>query len=138
MLGQQNAATEVPQNDPTLSIMAQPSQGSQRMPVSWWGATTMPFCISSAFLRFCRLLRTCPLFRPYEKGATGCSRGALLEVNNLYPLQEPAWASTRVIVADPQLLQLTQVNGFDGEHIHLHRRQEANDRVSQKRGKERQ
>lgn len=93
---------------------------------------TVPFCTFSAFPQFCRLLRTCPLFWLYERGATGCSRGALLEVNNLYPLQEPAWASTGVIVTDTQLLQLTQVNGFDGENIHLQRRQEANDCVSQK------
>lgn len=37
-------------------------------------------------------------------------------------------------MADTQLLQLTQVNGFDGEHIHLHRRQEENDCVSFKGG----
>jgi len=80
--------------------------------------------------------RTWPLFQPYKKGALGCSRGAFLEVNNLYSLQEPAWATTRVIMADPQLLQLTQVNGFDGEHIHLFRRQEENNSFPE-RGKER-
>lgn len=38
-------------------------------------------------------------------------------------------------MADPQLLQLAQVNGFDGEHVYLHRRQEANGCVSKKEGK---
>lgn len=38
-------------------------------------------------------------------------------------------------MADPQLLQLAQVDGFDGEHVHLHRRQEANGCVSKKEGK---
>lgn len=103
-----------------------------RLPVRWWGTTVMPFCISCNFPWFCGILRMCPCFWPYKKGATGCSRGAVLEVNNLYPLQEPAWTGSWVIMADTQLLQLTQVNGFDGEHIHLHRRQEANDRFPRK------
>lgn len=39
-------------------------------------------------------------------------------------------------MADPQLLQLAQVDGFDGEHVYLHRRQEADGCVSKKEGKE--
>lgn len=38
-------------------------------------------------------------------------------------------------MADPQLLQLAQVDRFDGEHVYLHRRQEANGCVSKKEGK---
>lgn len=126
--------TKVPQKVPALTADAQRHKApiGCLLPVSWWGATVMSFCISSALPQFCSLLKKCPLLWPHRKGATGCSRGALLEVNNLYPLQEPAWATTRVVVADPQFLQLAQVDGFDGEHVHLHRRQEASDCSSQK------
>lgn len=134
--GTAKTPTEVPQNGPTVSWHSdhRAPKGCP-FPGSWWGAAVMPFCISSASPRFCRLLRMWPLFWPHQKGATGSSRGALFEVNNLYPLQEPAGPGTRIIVADPQLLQLPQVNGFDGEHVYLHRRQEANDCVSKKGGK---